>query len=131
MFLTIGKAKMPRSFTFEITQPIPSKKNAIYFAKGRAFSTTKKETDEIIKELVVQKLNKYPRVKFPLLKEITWEVQLRGPDRRDFNNELSTLGDCLQDAGIIRNDRLIKHYTICDKVVDKKSYCEIKLYEKN
>jgi Holliday junction resolvase RusA-like endonuclease len=95
-------------YFFELKGEIPSKKNTLRFAKGRVFNSKSEEMASLVLQLKIQKNKKATRKYFPLNKDIAIAVILVGDNRHDFNNQITTLCDILQDAEIIQNDRQIK-----------------------
>ena len=75
-------------------------------ARGRIFQSKQKEIDALIWQL---KAINVPRYNFPITTPIKLFVSLYGDDRKDFLGQLETIGDILQDSGIIKNDRQIKN----------------------
>ena len=100
---------------FIIQGEIVSKKNTWQRAKwGGIYQSKQKELDDIIWQLKSQKTNKEP-----LRGDIYLSVVIHGSNRRDGLNELETLADCLQNAGVIFNDRQIKQVVFTKHIVKK------------
>ena len=96
---------------------VPSKKNErVRSRHGHWYNTKQKEMDGIIFEMRAQAVA-YKNL--PLDGELWYSIKLFGNDRGDLDNQVSTLLDCIQAAGIIKNDRNLKHCVRQDKYIKK------------
>lgn len=110
---------------FEIIGEIPSKKNTLRFTRyGKPYQAKHKEMDGLIMQLVVQK-NKYDVL--PIIKQCKLEVVVSGSDRQDLNNTITTICDLLENAGIVKNDRLIKDIRATKFVDNKRKWVNIEI----
>ena len=90
------------SLEIKITGRIPSKKNEIRKGRyGNFYNAKSKETDDIVWQLKTYKFFTGKPIKASCL------VNTHSR-RQDFLNILQTIFDCIQEAGIITNDRQIQ-----------------------
>ena|SRR3990167_9284375 len=103
-------------YQFEITGSIPSIKNSL--KKGRyGFYTDSKVTewfDDCIKQISIQKIPK-------LAGKVYAEMFIIDSDRNDTNNQISSLCDLLEHAGVVQNDRQITKIFADKTVITKKN----------
>ena len=119
---------MRELFTAELNFLVPPKANrVIRTGKGKAFlpSRISKAIEDAI--FILSSLRK-ETIKKPV--EIYVRFILPDRRRRDLDNMMKTLGDCLEKARIIEDDNLIVKETI-EKAYSKskKEGMEIKIYE--
>jgi Holliday junction resolvase RusA-like endonuclease len=107
-----------KKIKFILQGQVPAKKNDL--RRGRYGQFYHKE-DKAMTALVLQlKVQKAQYTNLPLKDECTLNLSVWGGDRKDLNNECTTICDLLENAGIVENDRQIKHI-IATKVVDNKN----------
>jgi len=102
---------------FTLTGQLPAKKNAWRMGKYGIYQSKQKEIDGFIFQLKVQ-AREYSSL--PLKGECSLNLSLWQSNRTDLDGQLTTVCDILENAGIVDNDRLIKHI-IAEKVVDNKN----------
>jgi crossover junction endodeoxyribonuclease RusA len=102
---------------FSAKLPLPPSVNHYYrrIRKGVIISAKGREYRQQVKELVGDML--------PLVELLSIEIDVTFPDRRrrDIDNLLKSLLDCLQYAGVYKDDSQIKKLTIEEKMIDKES----------
>lgn len=103
---------------FILTGQLVSKKNTwrrgLY---GQTYQSKQKEIDAFIWQLKKQTRN---ILGLPIKTQCILKLCVWGSDKRDLDNEITTLTDILQNSGVIKNDRQVK-YIIAKKVVDNKN----------
>lgn len=91
---------------FNIVGDIPAKKNN-YRSSGGKFYIDKKANKGIY-GILVQLASSRNRPKTPIVHPIRVVVEIYTPNmRRDLDNMITTLLDCMQKAGIIKNDNQV------------------------
>lgn len=98
-------------YTFIVDGPVPSKKNNWKPKAGggiRTNSRTKRQLEAVIWQLLAKKA-RY-RSDLPLKGKLRVDMSFGIPKRmlaRDLDNMATSMLDCLQEAGIIENDRFV------------------------
>lgn len=113
----------PTEIKFKLIGQIPAKKNDL--RRGRYGQFYHKE-DKAMTALIMQlKVQKQQYTELPLKGRCSLELSVWGGDRKDLNNEMTTICDLLENAGIVENDRQIKHIVATKVVENKNPRCEI------
>jgi len=102
----------------------PSKKNDVRYSRyGRPYHSKKAEM-----EVITNKIKSHIKKGFKMIEEpvFMW-VLMSGNNRNDFNNQVTTLCDSLEDAGVLKNDRQILEMAT-KKVIKKPDLVIIRLF---
>jgi len=110
---------------FTLQQEIPSKKNTMGMRGGRMYQSKPKELEKLAWNLKTQRVRMYDP---PMEGVVALHVHIKGNDRFDLVNQVGTICDLLQDAGIVKNDRAIKNIH-ATKEIGKSPSCLIQIYE--
>jgi Holliday junction resolvase RusA-like endonuclease len=103
--------------TFILKGSLPAKKNTLHKGKYGWYNSKTKDLEPFLLQLKVQ-TKEYKGL--PLAGNCSISVGIWSSDRTDLNNQLTSLFDLLEDVGIVKNDRQIKHI-IARKFVDNKN----------
>lgn len=92
---------------FELKGKIPSKKNTWFRSKwGKVYQGKQKEIDAFIWQLRDQTKDIST---LPIKIQQKAILEIYSDNRNDLDNQICTILDILQDAGVVENDRLIRH----------------------
>jgi Holliday junction resolvase RusA-like endonuclease len=112
---------------------VPSKKNTMALRKGGGFFNHKSKEMEAITWHLKNKKAKQAGP-FPINIPVSIKFMITGNNRNDYNNQLTTICDCLEKAGVVENDRLIRGTEKSWKDIKKKGqpdFFSVALYELN
>lgn len=94
---------------------IPSKKNTMRRGRhGGMYNAAQKELDGLVLSLMSFKRE---FTGLPMTRPCRLSLCVWDDDRKDLNNTVTTICDLLEDAGFVKNDRLIKQIE-AQKIVD-------------
>ena len=109
---------------FVLKGKLPSKKNTARWGNGRFYNSANKEMNDFILQLIEQK-PQYTNL--PIKNDCRLILSVWCDNRNDLNNQLSTLCDIIEKAGIVENDRQIKDI-VARKYQDiKNPRCELEI----
>ena len=110
---------------FNLTGSIPSKKNSWRMGNGRIFQSKQTEINALLLELKSQMSGS----RLPLVEnDCRLNLTIYGDNRNDLDNQVTTICDLLQKAGIVGNDRQIKQIE-AQKIIEKPHRAEIEVCE--
>ena len=104
-------------YKFTLIGQLPAKKNSWKMGKYGIYQSKTKEIDGFILQLKTQMVD---RSALPLKGRCSLNLSLWQSDRTDLDGQITTLADILQTAGIVENDRQIKHI-VAEKFIDNKN----------
>ena len=107
---------------FTLIGKLPSKKNTTRWGKHGFYNTKTIEMNNFVIQLMSQKIQ-YKHL--PLKNDCRLNLSVWGDNRNDLNNQLTTLCDILEEAGVVENDRQIKNITAKKYHDIKNPRCEI------
>ena len=112
---------------FELIGKIPSKKNDL---RRNKYGKYYHKEDKVLTALVLQlKVQAKQYTNLPIKSDCRLILELWSDDRRDFNNEITTICDLLENAGIVKNDRQFKQIEAYKEIDNKRARCEIEIWE--
>lgn len=97
--------------------PVPSKKNAWRHTKGRVYLPAQQQAD--IDALVIQAQSKRGGLSLKQLEGQKLRVSavfIVPREHKDLDNVFTTILDVLQAAGIIQNDKLVRGFSVDEKI---------------
>ena len=91
---------------FILQGPLPAKKNTLMKGKYGWYNKKTKALESFILQLKAQKK---VYTDLPIKVDCRTNLSVYGGNRQDLNNEIVSICDLLEKAGIVSNDRNIKH----------------------